>query len=78
MVTSPGAGATVSDSIAVTATASDNVGVVGVGSTSMVRASAPGDVGSYTVPWNTRNFGNGPHVVRATARDLAGNHAGRR
>ena len=76
MVTSPGAGATVSDSIAVTATASDNVGVVGVrfdvdgASLGPEEMSAP-----YTVPWNTRNFGNGPHVVRATARDLAGNHA---
>jgi hypothetical protein len=34
-----------------------------------------GPISGAYMPWNTRNFGNGPHVVRATARDLAGNHA---
>jgi hypothetical protein len=29
----------------------------------------------YTIPWNTTGSVNGTHVVRATARDLAGNHA---
>ena len=75
-LTAPAANATVSDSIPVTATASDNVGVVGVRFDVDGASLGPEDLSPpYTVGWNTRNFVNGAHVVRATARDLAGNHA---
>jgi len=75
-LTSPGAGATVSDTVSVSAVASDNVGVVGV-RFDVDGVSLGPEVLSvpYTIPWNTRSAANGPHVVRATARDLAGNHA---
>jgi hypothetical protein len=75
-VTSPVAGNTVSGTVAMTANASDNVGVVGVqftvdgANTGPESTSAP-----YSAQWNTLNVGNGPHTVRAVARDAAGNRA---
>ena len=73
-LTSPAEGATVADTVQVSATATDNVGVVGV-QFQMDRTNLGGEVLSppYAVFWNTRTAPNGPHVVRATARDLAGN-----
>jgi hypothetical protein len=75
-LTSPDAGAVVADTVQVSATADDNVGVVGVqfrvDETNLGREvlSPP-----YTVSWNTLTVANGAHVVQATARDLAGNRA---
>ena len=72
----PAPGATVSGTVSVSANASDNVGVVGVRFAIDGAGLGPEDVTPpYVVSWNTRDFANGPHVVRATARDLAGNHA---
>lgn len=72
-ITSPANGATVSGTITVTASASDNVGVVGVqffldGALATDDTSAP-----YSVPWNTTGAANGPHTLTAVARDAAGN-----
>ncbi len=59
-----------------TATASDDTGVVGVqfyidGVTQgPMLTSAP-----YQTPWQTTNSANGTHVVRAIAHDAAGNYA---
>ena len=65
-----------SNSVPVSATATDNVGVVGV------RFQVDGvDLGAevlsppYTTTWNTRDVSNGTHTVRAIARDLAENSA---
>lgn len=71
---SPIDGAVVSDSIPLLATASDNVGVVGVqfqidGANLGPERFLP----PYSVEWDTRTATNGTHVVRAVARDLAGN-----
>ena len=75
-LTSPSAGATVSGSVNVAATASDNVAVVGVqfkidgGNLGAEDTSAP-----YSVSWTSGNVANGAHNVTAVARDAAGNTA---
>lgn len=66
--------ATVSGSVGVTASASDDVGVAGVqfkldgANLGAEDTSAP-----YTVTWDTTTASNGAHVLRAVARDGAGN-----
>ena len=73
-VTAPGAGAAVSGTISVTATAADNVGVVGVqflldgAALGAEQATAP-----YGVAWATGSVANGTHTLSARARDAAGN-----
>jgi len=74
-LTSPSSGATVSGSVVVTATASDNVAVTNVqffvdGTSVGSSASAP-----YSATWNTASLPNGSHQVTATASDAAGNTA---
>jgi hypothetical protein len=70
----PSAGATVSGTVTMSATASDNVGVTGV------RLRVDGvDLGAeitaspYSRSWNTTTAVNGTHVLTAVARDAAGN-----
>jgi Domain of unknown function (DUF4082)/Bacterial Ig-like domain/Bacterial Ig domain len=76
-MTAPANGATVSGTTAtVSATASDNIGVVGVqflldGVATGPEVTTP----PYAVIWNTTAVGNGPHTIAATARDAAGNTA---
>ncbi|HYI02556.1 Ig-like domain-containing protein [Hyalangium sp.] len=69
----PASGATVSSTVTVTGTASDNVGVVRVelyeGETRLgVDTSSP-----YTFSWDTRSGPNGPRTLTLKAFDLAGN-----
>ena len=73
-LTAPANGATVSGTINVTATASDNVGVVGVqflldGN----NLGAEDTTSPYSVSWNTSTATNGAHVLTARARDAANN-----
>jgi hypothetical protein len=73
-MTAPADLAAVTGSIAVSATASDDVGVVGVqfqldGHTlGAERTAAP-----YTFIWDSSTTSNGSHVLSAVARDAAGN-----
>ena len=73
-VTSPVSGATVSNSISVIASASDNVGVVGVqfkldgGNLGTEDTTSP-----YRRTWDSRTASNGTHSLTAVARDAAGN-----
>jgi PKD repeat protein len=73
-VTLPGAGATVSGTVVVQASASDNVGIRDVQlkvdgqNLGAADSSAP-----YSVAWDTRTAANGAHSLTATARDAAGN-----
>lgn len=73
-VTAPAAGTTVSGSVTVTASASDNVGVAGVQFTldgnplGAEVAAAP-----YSITWNAATATAGAHVLAAVARDAAGN-----
>jgi hypothetical protein len=73
-VTAPADGATVSGSaVAVSAAASDNVGVVGVQFyLDGVSLGSEDTTSPYSVTWNTTT-GNGPHEITAAARDAAGN-----
>jgi hypothetical protein len=75
-ITSPNAGGTLSGIVAISATATDNVGVFGVqflvdGMPIGVEVtSAP-----YQVSWNTAGAVNGSHTLTAVARDAAGNRS---
>jgi hypothetical protein len=73
-LTAPAPGATVSGTTPVSATATDDVGVVGV-QFRVDDSNIGPEVQSppYATSWNTLGVANGPHVVKAIARDLAGN-----
>lgn len=73
-LTAPAANATVSGTVNLTATASDNVGVAGVqfyldGNV----LNAEDTTSPYATSWNTTQTTNGTHTLRAIARDAAGN-----
>jgi fibronectin type 3 domain-containing protein len=73
-ITAPSSGATVSGTVAVTANASDAVGVYGVQfRLDGVNLGAEDLVAPYSLNWNTTTFTNGAHTLTAIARDVAGN-----
>ena len=70
----PGAGTTISATVQVTASASDNVGVVGVQFKLDGALLGPELTASpYTMAWDTATVANGSHALTAVARDAAGN-----
>src|SRR5438067_6797578 len=74
-VTAPTAGTTVTGtSVTVSATATDNIGVIGV-QFKVDGANLGAEVTSspYSVTWNTTTASNGSHSLTAVARDAAGN-----
>jgi Bacterial Ig domain len=73
-VTGPASSATVTGTVTVSASASDNVGVAGVqfkvdGANLGVEVTTS----PYATTWSSATFGDGAHVVTAVARDAAGN-----
>ena len=73
-VTEPTSGAIISGTIAVSATATDNFGVVGVQfQLDGVNLGNEDTVAPYTIDWNTATTTNGAHTLTAIARDAAGN-----
>src|SRR5438445_2759711 len=75
-ITSPLNGTTVSSTITVSATATDNVGVVGVQfQLDGANVGAEVTAAPYTLSWNTATASNGLHTLTAVARDAAGNTA---
>jgi hypothetical protein len=75
-ITSPASGATVSGTISVTATASDNVAVAGVQfKLDGANLGAEVTAAPYSVSWNTTTASNGSHTLTAVARDTSGNQA---
>jgi hypothetical protein len=74
-LTSPAAGSNLSGTVAVTATASDDVGVTRVeffaGNTLIGKSAGP----SYMVSWNTAAVPNGPVMLTARAVDAAHNES---
>jgi hypothetical protein len=73
-VTSPVANATVTGTIAINASASDNVGVVGVQFTlDGANLGAEQTTAPYAITWNSASVANGAHVIGAVAHDAAGN-----
>jgi hypothetical protein len=75
-LTAPAIGAIISNTIPVSATATDNVAVVGV-QFQVDGAYLGAEVVSapYSNSWNTLTGTNGSHMVQAIARDAAGNRA---
>ena len=74
-ITSPGGGS-VFGVTPIQATASDNVGVVGVTFFDGIAAiGVEVTVAPYAVNWNTAAVADGPHSLTAVARDAAGNSA---
>ena len=75
-MSAPANGATVSGTIIVRATASDNVGVAGV---QFKLDNLNNNLGAeerfapYEISWNTTTVANGQHLIAAVARDAAGN-----
>lgn len=75
-LTAPASGSTVSGAVAVSASASDNVGVAGVQfKLDGVSLGAEDTAAPYAVSWNTASSTNGSHTLTAVARDTAGNQA---
>ena len=73
-VTGPANGSTVSGTINATASATDNVGVVGVQFlVDGLNLGAEDTTSPYSVSWPTASYTNGPHTLSARARDAAGN-----
>jgi thermitase len=74
MVSSPAAGAIVRGLVTLGATASDNVGVVGVQfRLDGVNVGAEVTTAPYQLTWNSGSVANGEHVFVVVARDAAGN-----
>ncbi|MDB5266654.1 MAG: hypothetical protein JWN89_469 [Parcubacteria group bacterium] len=76
-LTAPSNGATVSgSSVAVSATASDNVGVFGVQfKLDNLNLGSEDTTSAYGITWDTTSATNGSHTLVAVARDAAGNYA---
>ena len=75
-MTAPAAGATVSGTVSVTATASDNDTLGGVQfKLDGANLDAEDTIAPYSVPWDTQTAINGSHSLTAVARDLTGNTA---
>src|SRR3989449_4317819 len=73
-ITGPADGSTVSATMAVSATASDSVGVVGVQfKLDGANLGAEITVAPYSASWNTTAVSDGIHTLTAVARDAAGN-----
>ncbi len=70
---SPANGATVSDIQAVTANASDTIGMVGVQfKVDGTALSSEDTTAPYSVNWDTKTVANGNHTLTATARNTSG------
>jgi hypothetical protein len=75
-ITFPVNGQTVSGTIIIRASASDDIGVIGVQFEIDGVAAAVEDTSApYSISWNTAAVSNGVHVLTAVARDEAGNQA---
>src|SRR5207247_1609544 len=74
-ITSPSDGQTISETVMLTASASDNVGVIGVQfRIDGLNFGAEDTSAPYSIPWNTASVSDGSHTITAVARDAAGNH----
>ena len=72
-VTSPSNGQTLSATVKVTASASDNVGVVGVQFFGDGMPLGEATTAPYSIFVDTTLLSDGPHMITAVARDAAGN-----
>jgi hypothetical protein len=72
-ITSPSDGATITGTINVEVSATDNVGVVKSELYADGILVASSTTAPFTLKWNTRKVKTGQHVVKAKAYDAAGN-----
>ena len=73
-ITAPTAGATVSGTVPVAASATDNVGVIGVQfKLDGANLGTEDTTAPYSISWNTSGVADGGHTLTALARDAAGN-----
>ncbi|OON62642.1 peptidase S8 [Massilia sp. KIM] len=74
-INNPVNGGSVSGTVTVSLSASDDAGAANITTTLLVdgKAVVTGKGGSLSYSWNTRKSGLGVHTVSATARDAAGN-----
>lgn len=73
-LSAPASGATVSGTVTLSATATDNVGVAGVQfRIDGVNVGAVDTTSPYSLGWDSNSVGNGTHSLTAVARDAAGN-----
>lgn len=73
-LTAPHDGANLAGTVQITASASDDVGVVGVQfKVDGANLGPEQTTGPYTFAWNTTGAANGTHTLTAVARDAAGN-----
>lgn len=73
-LSAPSSGVTISGTVTVSASASDNVGVASVQFVlNGVNLGAPDATAPYAISWNTAGAANGSHILQAIARDAAGN-----
>jgi subtilisin family serine protease len=72
-ITSPANGSVVSDTVNITASASDNVGVAKVEFLVDGVLKGQDTTSPYTYSWNTVTYSNGSHSLTANAYDPAGN-----
>lgn len=76
IITAPINGASVANTIAVSANAADDVGVAGVQfQLDGVNLDSEDTTAPYSVSWDTTTAPDGSHTLTATARDAAGNQA---
>ena len=72
-VTAPAAGATVSSTVTVSASSSDDVGVAGVQfRLGAVNLGSEDTSAPYSISWDTTTVSNGNYSITAVARDSAG------
>ena len=73
-ITAPAGGVTVNGTVAVSATAADNVSVVGVQfKLDGANLGAEDTAAPYTINWNSTTIGNGSHTLTAVVRDPSAN-----
>lgn len=73
-MTAPTGGATVSTSVTLSATASDDIGVVGVQfKVDGTNVGSEDTASPYSISWDSTTVTNGTHSITAVARDAAGN-----
>jgi hypothetical protein len=72
-ISSPSNGTTVSGTVTIQASASDNIGVSSIALS--INGSVVGTVNgsAYTFSWNTGSLSNGNYTITAVAKDAAGN-----
>ncbi len=74
-ISSPAAGSTLAGTVAVSVTATDNVGVTEVDLYANEVLVGSATAAPYTFSWNTSAVPNGSVILKAVAYDAAGNHS---